>query len=387
MTRAINSTVAAELLKIARVALRRVPARVLILTASVGEGHDRPALWLAEQLRAEQPETVVLVEDSLRVMGRVVAILSEGGPRVFFYRLRWFWDFAFWVVTRPSPARALAQRLLTRFGSPGLLALIERSRADVVVSVFPQASEVLARLRRSGRLQVPFLSGITDVAAMDYWACRGADTYLVTQPEAISEVRQIAGADADVHTVTGFTDPAFYAPRSRADARRALGLDPDGTIVLVSGGGWGVGDIEGAVVESLGVSGVHVVCLTGRNDELRARLTRRFAGEPRVRIEGFTEVMGEWLAAGDALVHSTGGLTVLEAMLRGCPVISYGWGRGHIRKHNEVFQRYGLADVVKTRSELRAALERALAGGRTETSGFSDLRSGASFVLAAADAR
>jgi UDP-N-acetylglucosamine:LPS N-acetylglucosamine transferase len=157
--------------------------------------------------------------------------------------------------------------------------------------------------------------------------------------------------------------------------------------VLVSGGGWGVGDIEGAVVESLGVSGVDVVCLTGRNDELRARLTRRFAGEPRVRIEGFTEVMGEWLAAGDALVHSTGGLTVLEAMLRGCPVISYGWGRGHIRKHNEVFQRYGLADVVKTRSELRAALERALAGGRTETSGFSDLRSGASFVLAAADAR
>ena len=106
MTRATNSTVAAELLRIPRVALRRVPARVLILTASVGEGHDRPALWLAEQLRAEQPETVVLVEDSLRVMGRVVATLSEAAPRVMFYRLRWFWDFAFWAVTgRRRPAR------------------------------------------------------------------------------------------------------------------------------------------------------------------------------------------------------------------------------------------------------------------------------------------
>ena len=140
------------------------------------------------------------------------------------------------------------------------------------------------------------------------------------------------------------------------------------------------------MVEALGIAGVRVVCLTGRNDELRAALARQFAGEPRVQVEGFTEVMGEWLAAADALVHSTGGLTVLEAMLRGCPVISYGWGRGHIRKHDEAFRRYGLADVVKTRAELHAALERALAGGRTETSGFSDLRTAASFVLEAADA-
>jgi UDP-N-acetylglucosamine:LPS N-acetylglucosamine transferase len=366
--------------------LRRVPPRILILTASVGEGHDRPARWLAEQLRGERPDTVVLVEDSLQVMGRVVATISEAAPRVVFYRLRWLWDLGFWAFAGLSPARALSQRVLTRLGAPGLLALVERSRPDVVVSVYPQTSEVLARLRRSGRLRVPVLAGITDVAALDYWACRGADAYLVTQPEAIAEVRKIAGVDADVHTVTGFTDPVFYGPRSRADARQALGLDPEATIVLVSGGGWGVGDIEGAVRESLAVAGADVVCLTGRNGELRATLTRRFAEEPRVRVEGFTDVMGEWLAAGDALVHSTGGLTVLEAMLRGCPVVSYGWGRGHIRKHNDAFRRYGLADVVERRSELRGALERALAAGRTETSGFADLRSAASFVLAAADA-
>jgi processive 1,2-diacylglycerol beta-glucosyltransferase len=371
----------------ARVALRRVSVRVLILTASVGEGHDRPALWLADQLRSERPDAEVLVEDSLRVMGRVVAILSETAPRLFFYRLRWFWDFAFWVVTGPAPARWLAQRLMTRFAAPGLLALVERLRPDVVVSVFPQASEVLARLRRSGRLSVPFVSGITDVAALDYWACRGADVYLVTQPEAIAEVRAIAGADAAVHTVTGFTDPSFYGARSRPAARRALGLEPEGTIVLVSGGGWGVGDLAGAVSEALAVDSASVVCLTGRNDGLRAELGGRFAAEPRVRIEGFTEVMGDWLAAGDALVHSTGGLTVLEAHLRGCPVISYGWGRGHIRKHNEAFRRYGLAAVVETRAELHAALSRALAGGRTESPGFGDLSSASSFVLAAADAR
>ena len=97
--------------------------------------------------------------------------------------------------------------------------------------------------------------------------------------------------------------------------------------------------------------------------------------------------MSEWLAAGDVLVHSTGGLTVLEALMRGCPAISYGWGRGHVRVHNAAFRRFGLAEVAETRAELRVAIERALVRGRTVTDGFDGLPSAASFILAAADAR
>jgi UDP-N-acetylglucosamine:LPS N-acetylglucosamine transferase len=364
-----------------------VPVRILILTASVGEGHDRPARWLAEQLRSERPDATVVVEDSLAPMGRVVSAIGEGAPRIIFYRLRWVWDLGFWAFTGPAPTRACVQWLLTRFGAPGLLSLIERERPDVVVSVYPPATEVLARLRRTGRLTVPVVAGITDVAALDYWASRGADVHLVTQPEAIAEVRRIIGPDAAVHTVTGFTDPAFYTPRSRAEARSALAVRPGATLVVVSGGGWGVGDVEGAMEVALAVPVTTVVCLAGRNDELRALLTARFDGEPRIQIEGFTEAMSDWLAAADVLVHSTGGLTVFEALLRGCPVVSYGWGRGHIRKHNEAFLRFGLAEVAQTRAELRTAIERAIAGGRTKTSGFDDLRSAASFVLAAGDAR
>jgi UDP-N-acetylglucosamine:LPS N-acetylglucosamine transferase len=106
-----------------------------------------------------------------------------------------------------------------------------------------------------------------------------------------------------------------------------------------------------------------------------------------VRVEGFTDQMPDWLAAGDVLVHSTGGLTVLEALMRGCPAISYGWGRGHIRRHNEAFRRFGLADVAATRADLGPALRAALARGRQPTDAFRVLPSAASFVLAAANGR
>jgi UDP-N-acetylglucosamine:LPS N-acetylglucosamine transferase len=368
--------------------LAAVPPRVLILTASVGEGHDLPARTLAAQLREERPDAEVDIEDCLAVMGRTVAFASEGAAHVVFYRFEWAWDVGFWFATTPPPTRELTQRLFTRLGAPGLLRLIERHDPDVIVSVYPNVTEVLGRLRRAGRLGVPVVAAITDLAAMHYWASRGVDVHLVTHAESVEEVRAIVGADAPVHCVHGLTAPAFRVPRPQADARRALGLPAEGKVVLVSGGGWGVGDVEGAVAEALAVprSG-RIVCLCGRNETLLTELRARFGGDPRVRLERFTDVMPEWLAAGDVLVHSTGGLTVLEALMRGCPAISYGWGRGHVRVNNAAFRSFGLAQVAETRAELRVAIERALVRGRTVTDGFDRLPSAASFVLAAADAR
>jgi UDP-N-acetylglucosamine:LPS N-acetylglucosamine transferase len=365
-----------------------VPPRILILTASVGEGHDLPARTLAAQLREEQPGVELATEDCLAAMGRTVAAVSEGAARVVFYRFEWLWDIGFWLFAGTAPTRELSQRLITRFGSPGLLRLIESHNPDVIVSVYPNVTEVLGRLRRSGRLRIPVVAAITDLAAMHYWASRGVDVHLVTHPESIDEVRTIVGPDAPVHCVHGFTRLDFREPHNEADARRALGLPETGKIVLASGGGWGVGDVSGAVEEALAVGGVtQVVCLCGRNDDLQQALSAQFAGNERVRVEGFTDQMPDWMAACDVLVHSTGGLTVLEALMRGCPAISYGWGRGHVRVNNAAFRRFGLADVVDTRVQLRAAIERALANGRTSTDSFDRLPSAASFVLAAAHAR
>jgi UDP-N-acetylglucosamine:LPS N-acetylglucosamine transferase len=100
-----------------------------------------------------------------------------------------------------------------------------------------------------------------------------------------------------------------------------------------------------------------------------------------VRVEGFTDRMGDWLAAADVLVHSTAGLTVLEAIIRGCAVISYGWGRGHIRANNRAYTRFGLAEVATTRSELAAALGRALRQRPAPDLAYAQLPTAASAVL------
>src|SRR5262249_28105551 len=181
--------------------------RILILTASVGEGHDAPARRLADQLRAERPDVVVETEDCLPAMGRAVSAVSENAARVVFFRFLWLWGLGFWVFAGFAMTRRCTQCLLVRFGARGLLRLIASHRPDIVVSTYPHATEVLGRLRRAGRLHVPVCAVITDLAGLRYWATPGADLHLVTHPEPTDQVPAIAGERTRAHGVHRVTDP------------------------------------------------------------------------------------------------------------------------------------------------------------------------------------
>ena len=339
--------------------------RILILTASVGEGHDLPARVLAQGIRDERPDADVAIVDGLSELGQAVVAAAEGGMRTTLSsdRLRWLFDVEYFLFARFAPTRRIGQELLYLFAAGRLLRAIERRRPDVVVSTYPVTTQLLGQLRARGRLRIPTVAAITDLSALRYWSHPGIDLHLLTHPESIEEVARI-GRGSRIEAVNGLNDPAFLDPPSTEEARRALDLPEQGNVVAVSGGGWGVGDLAGAVETALAVDGATILCLCGRNDDVRARIELRFADEPRLRVLGFVDRIVDVLSAADVLVHSTAGLTVLEAYMLGCRPISYGWGGGHIRLNNRAFARHGIADVVTSRKELHAAIVRALARPR-----------------------
>ncbi len=354
--------------------------RILILTASIGEGHDLPARALAEGIGEEDPAASVEIVDALAVVGGLVERVVLGGSQ---FDSRWgsrLFDVEFRLITDLAPTRWLAGALIARPASERIGRAIAAIAPDVVVSTYPGATEAIGRLRARGRLSMPAVSAITDLAALRYWAHPAVDLHLITHPESAQEVHQLAPRSR-VECVRGLTDPAFYEPRDRAAARRALDLPQEGPIVVVSGGGWAVGDLAGATEVALAQAGVTVVCLCGRNDEVKGALARRFGAEQRVVVLGFSDRIADLLAAADVLIHSTAGLTVLEAIMRGCRVISYGWGRAHVRVNNEAFVRHGLAEVARTRAELGAALHRCIANPFAPDRSFAALPTAASAVL------
>jgi UDP-N-acetylglucosamine:LPS N-acetylglucosamine transferase len=368
-------------------ATTQLAPRVLILTTDIGEGHDLPARQLAEGLAEECPGAQVTIADGLVAMGRLLTKVVKDQSRVIFEMPRWVWNTEHWLTIHFPPTRWLAQALNYWIGHRGLLRLIRANDPDVIVSTYPGTTMVLGMLRERGKLAVPTVGAITDLAELRFWAQPGVDLHLVTHDESIPEVRKIAPA-TEARWVRGLTSPGFTEAADPVAGRSEFGL-PDGVpVVVVSGGGWGVGDLEGAVSEALAVEGAHVVILCGRNDELRARMEAAFGADPRVRVSGFTEKMSELFAAADVLIHSTAGLTVLEAHIRGCRVISYGWGVAHIRANNAAFVRHGIARVARSRPELAGALRQALVErGEPQHETYAALPSAASAVLAALPAR
>jgi UDP-N-acetylglucosamine:LPS N-acetylglucosamine transferase len=317
-------------------------------------------------------------------MGRILSAILKDNSRAVFSAPPWLFDFQHWLAIRLKPTSALSQFLSVTLGGRGLLQLVREYRPDIVVSTYPGCTLTLAPLRRRGYMRVPLVSAITDLSQLRYWAWPGVDLHLITHPESEEEVRAIAGP-TKVECVRGLTSPGFTDPPDPEAGRRIFDLPAGRPVVVVSGGGWAVGDLASAVdVARASTADVHVVVLCGRNEAVRGALELQFAGDPHVHVSGFTKHMNELFAAADVLVHSTAGLTVLEAYMRGCRVISYGWGIAHIKANNRAFERFGIARVAATREELGAALRDALAHPREDLSErFAALPSAASAVLAA----
>ncbi len=335
-----------------------MPARALIFTASTPAGHDSAAQVLAAGLR-ERGATAEIVDgadaggSAARAILRATSTLERAaGGRVF--------DAGYRLATGVGPVRRAGSRVLDQVLGARLQAFLRAHEADVIVSTHPLTTELLGRLRSSGRLATPVVSAIADLAALHFKAHPGVDLHLVAHPESEQEVRKIAGPSTRITAVHGLTDPRLQDPPDRNAARTDLGLPTRGSLVVVSGGARGAGDLATAIETALHYSADTIVVLTGDNTAARDRLRATFGEHERVKVEGFAEDMVTLLAAADVLVHSTAGPVVLDARLCDCRVVSYGWTRGPVRVNDRAYEELDFVSVARNRSELAHELVAAL---------------------------
>ncbi|HUB35628.1 MAG TPA: hypothetical protein VL972_02290, partial [Solirubrobacteraceae bacterium] len=127
----------------------------MILSADVGEGHAAAARALARQLDASPETTEVTVIDGLAAMGPLLQPVVEDGYRVQLRFFPWTYTVVYLMLERVAPIRGLARKLLCLLGSRPLAKRIAEHEPDVVVSTYPAVTVVLARLRRTQKVNCP----------------------------------------------------------------------------------------------------------------------------------------------------------------------------------------------------------------------------------------
>ncbi len=329
--------------------------------AAAGEGHRRASEAVAAAAAWRQDVTVTL-RDCL-----------EGSAAWF----RWIYTQGYLTLVRRAPAcwgalyefmnvvgAARGLRALRRLGNHGqegaFVAWLLDRQPDVVVATHFFPVEVVAALKRRGRLRTKLLCVITDWMPHSFWLAPEVDRYAVAS-ETTRQALLRRGIPNDRITVTGIPiDCRFAVPLDRATAAARLGLDPTRRTILVGSGGFGLGPVE-ALVRVLGtVRGPYqLLVVAGRNEALRRAVEGLRARIPHpMTVYGFVHNMDELMAAADLLISKSGGLTCAEAMARRLPMLVVSPIPGQETRNSAVLSREGAAAPLRRVAEIVPYVER-----------------------------
>jgi UDP-N-acetylglucosamine:LPS N-acetylglucosamine transferase len=330
--------------------------RFLVLSASMGGGHDTVAAELSDRLtglghRVSHADVLSLLPAGLGPALRSfyhatithLPALYAGIYEVFFREGR---------VPRPGTTP------LATLAAGRLRTLTTRRRPHVIVSVFHLAAQVTGQLRDRGTLRVPSAVMMTDFAVHRQWLHPGNDMYLCLADEIADHVTRSIGRPA---VASGpVVAERFIRPSPAGAARWHRRLDNgDRPVVLLSTGAWGAATRVERTVRLLADAGYLPVVLCGENERLR----RGLPAFPHAVVLGWVDDLPGLMGASDVLVDNAAGQTALQALAVGLPVIGYQPIPGHGAESVSRMAGLGLSDHARDPGQLLGFLTALCAPG------------------------
>lgn len=336
--------------------------RLLILSASYGEGHQQAALAVRDALMEENPDLDLQIVDYLEM---VHPMLNSVARYCYMKSVRFapaLYGLFYKGTSRIAPS-SLIQRRLNHLGYEDLADYLRAYKPDVILSTFPTPAGVVSMLKEQGLIDIPAATVITDHAIHSQWIHHYTDHYFVGS-EHVKRGLMIRGVDERRISVTGIpVRPAFLAANNRAEVRAKLGLEDDYPTLLIMGGAYGVlGDIV-QICEELFQSDrrAQLIVVCGRNEKLRQTIEQlsKDAKNP-VWVFGFTREVHELMAVSDLIVTKAGGLTISEALAMELPMLLYRPIPGQETQNATFLVKSRVAVLARTRRQVLGHIDRLL---------------------------
>jgi 1,2-diacylglycerol 3-beta-galactosyltransferase len=264
-----------------------------------------------------------------------------------------------WHLTNGRRRSPLILRLLAPLAFNRLANIVQTAKPDVIVSTHPWANHLPAWLIQRLKRKLPLVTVVTDpISIHHWWLCPAVDLCLVPTEQAHRKALEAGLAPEKVKAVGMPVSLDFgSADQDKVRLREKLGLSHDRLTVLVTGGGDGMGNVYPAA-RAAAQAELHMqlVIVTGRNDNLKARL-EAVPWEVPASVLGFVDNMPDLMHAADVLVTKAGPSTISEALSSGLPMLVSGALRGQEEGNAEWVAATGAAILTSTSQQLVAALK------------------------------
>ena len=296
--------------------------RYLLVTASVGSGHEKAAKAIADGIVNSQPEAQVDIVDFMRWdISAVNAFMKSAYLNMLFFVPN-LYEFMY-QFTAGKKKGGFIQMVMAKAMSRSIMRLIKSYRPDVIICTHPFPAEAVSHLPASWRKDFLAVAVITDYSVHQMWVCHNMNMYFV---DCDSMKKQLIndGIDGEKVHVTGIpVNQQFLIRPDRSECQRNFQLEKNVPAVLMMGGGLGLGGMERAMeqIESLQDT-IQLLVVAGHNKELLQQ-AQQYAksSHHRIHIFGYTNEVRELMASADILITKPGALTLTEAMTMHLPMV------------------------------------------------------------------
>ncbi len=328
--------------------------KVLILTASTGEGHNQAAKSLAEKFdeHGYSPYTMDLFKETSTALNT----LMSDGYKVLANKLPTMYGALYKMFNRKS----FNNRFL-RYGlimvKNRVLEEVKSIQPDVIVSTHPFAVGIISDLKERNKIDTTFMSVVTDFKAHYAYVSPYVDAY-ITGSEYTKE--SLVEREIPAEKIFPFGIPVKAEFQNCAE--RMVTENKEKFEVLIMGGSMGSKDIA-KVVKRLTVdadSRYHLTVVCGRNESLKEMLVEKYdqaVREGKLNILGFTKNVPHLMDSCDVIVTKPGGLTTSEALAKQIPMIIPFAIPGQEIENTEFLVNSGAAIHVQDLDDLKLQLD------------------------------
>jgi len=339
-------------------------ARLLLLTAGFGEGHNAAARALAAAANDMVGAGSARVVDVFALARPRTNELVRRGYLGMINRAPQVWRRIYrWLDRSPR-----GEWLLAGLGAEvrTLATLIELERPTILCSTYPIYAFMLPRVQARLRKPLPpHFNVVTDsITINSLWWRKPCAGWFVPNSDS-AEVLRDAGVPASAILTRGFPVAPFFADeQERLSPPSPAAWERPRVLYIVN-------SRTPAALETafrlVAEDRWAVTCTVGRNDELRAQLEHSVAGRRgSAKILGWTSAIPRLLMTHHVVVSKAGGATTQESIAAHCPMIVNQIVPGQEEGNYELLRRHGIGALAQTPDEVMSALERAFAHDASE---------------------
>jgi processive 1,2-diacylglycerol beta-glucosyltransferase len=332
--------------------------KVLILTASFGEGHNTAARSIRDALELLDDEVVVEVLDLVAsTYGKVHDFVRKLHLQVVQRTPRLWAELYKWVDAGASFDGPMGMKRLRN----ALADIVEQYQPDCIVSTYPLYGHVVRELYQD-YAERPFrlITVVTDsISVNSLWYRAPSDSFCVAN-DLTAEVLAKGGVSREIIHPLGFPVSPEYANEP------AEKLDPPGEgrelriLYVINCGKRKAGVLLDRLME---IPEARLTITVGKDPELKAELMERSEqyGD-RVNILGWTNQMPELMRSHHLVISKAGGATVQETIAAECPMIVNQVIPGQEEGNATLIEALDVGAVADGSKEVVDAIQRAIAG-------------------------